>query len=54
VKELLATGVRLVASQLPHHQPEHQPIPQLAAEWLARYDEGENMTVGYSAPRPAI
>jgi predicted metal-dependent hydrolase len=54
VKELLATGVRLVASQLPHHQPEHQPIPQLAREWLDRYDGGANMTVGYRTPPPAI
>jgi predicted metal-dependent hydrolase len=54
VKELLATGVRLVASQLPRHQPEHQPVPQLAGEWLDRYDEGENMTVGYRTPPPAI
>jgi predicted metal-dependent hydrolase len=54
VPELLATGARLVASQLPHHQPEHQPVPQLAAQWHTRYDEGENMTVGYSASPPAI
>jgi len=54
VPELLATGIRLAASQLPHHQPEHQPVPRLAAEWHARYDEGENMTVGYSAPPPAL
>jgi hypothetical protein len=53
-KELLATGVRLIASQLPHHRPEHQPIPQLAGEWHDRYDGGENMTVGYRTPTPAI
>jgi predicted metal-dependent hydrolase len=53
-KELLATGGRLIASQLPHHRPEHQPIPQLAGEWHDRYDGGENMTVGYRTPTPAI
>jgi predicted metal-dependent hydrolase len=41
----LATMVwRLALSQLPHHDPKNQPLPDWAATWMAEYERGTDMT----------
>ena len=34
----------ILRSQLPHHDPEHQPLPEFAAAWFEAYDAGIDMT----------
>jgi predicted metal-dependent hydrolase len=42
--ELKAMAKNLLRSQMPHHDPEHQPLPAFAAEWFDAYDRGIDMT----------
>lgn len=44
-----AASLRIVMSQLPSHDPEHQPLPALAARWLERYARGDDITRWYSS-----
>jgi hypothetical protein len=44
-----AVGYGLLRSQIPGHNPAHQKLPALAAEWLARYDAGYDVTRWYTA-----
>jgi predicted metal-dependent hydrolase len=48
-KEQLAANLRILRSQTPRHDPEHQPLPELAAEWIARYDRGDDVAHWYSS-----
>jgi predicted metal-dependent hydrolase len=41
----------VLRSQLPRHRPAHQKLPAFADEWLARYDEGYDVTRWYTATR---
>ncbi|WP_328359232.1 metal-dependent hydrolase [Mycobacterium sp. NBC_00419] len=50
-RELLAALYGVARSQIPGHNPAHQKLPALAAEWLARYDAGYDVTRWYSAAR---
>ena len=34
----------ITMSQMPWHNPEHQPLPKYFDEWSARYDRGEDVT----------
>ena len=34
----------ITMSQMPWHNPEHQPLPEYFNEWSARYDRGEDVT----------
>ena len=34
----------IVRSQIPGHNPEHEKLPELAAEWFERYDAGYDVT----------
>ncbi|OYN74815.1 metal-dependent hydrolase [Mycolicibacterium sphagni] len=47
VQAVAAMGV--IASQFPGHNPARHKLPALAAEWLARYDAGYDVTKWYSA-----
>ena len=42
-------NLRLLASQTPNHDPEHQPLPPFAAEWIARYDRGDDVSNWFSS-----
>lgn len=42
-KELATMIARLGMSQLPFHNPQHQPLPAWAGVWRRRYDEGADM-----------
>lgn len=44
-----AASQRIVMSQLPNHDPEHQPLPAFAARWLERYARGEDVVRWYSS-----
>ena len=52
-KEQLAATFRLLGSQRPHHDPQHQPLPPFAAEWIKRYDRGDDVSHWFSSRRPA-
>jgi predicted metal-dependent hydrolase len=47
-----AAAYGVLRSQIPGHNPTHQKLPALAAEWLARYDAGYDVTRWYTADRP--
>lgn len=47
--ERRAASWRLLRSQLPNHDPEHQPLPAFAARWLARYARGDDVARWYSS-----
>ena len=37
----------ITMSQMPWHNPEHQPLPEYFHEWMTRYENGEDMTRTY-------
>jgi predicted metal-dependent hydrolase len=39
----------VVRSQIPGHDPTHEPLPALAQEWFDRYDAGYDVTQWYTA-----
>ena len=39
----------IVRSQIPGHNPAHEKLPALAAEWFDRYDAGYDVTHWYTA-----
>jgi hypothetical protein len=39
----------IVRALLPNHDPDHQPLPRFADQWLARYARGEDVTHWYSS-----
>jgi predicted metal-dependent hydrolase len=39
----------ILASQSPKHDPEHQPLPAFAAEWVERYERGDDVAHWYSS-----
>jgi predicted metal-dependent hydrolase len=43
----LRSMLGITLSQMPWHNPEHQPLPEYFHEWSARYDRGEDMTRAY-------
>lgn len=44
-----AASWRLLRSQVPGHDPEHQPLPAFAGEWLERHARGEDVLHWYSS-----
>jgi predicted metal-dependent hydrolase len=46
-REQLAAAYGVLRSQIPGHNPANQKLPVLAAEWLARYDAGDDVTRWY-------
>jgi hypothetical protein len=49
IKERLGTLQRLLASQTPYHDPMHQPLPELAAQWTAGYERGGDVSNWFSS-----
>ena len=47
--EMLTLVYRLLRSQLPHHKPAGEPLPEFADTWFAAYDDGADVTRFYSA-----
>ena len=50
-REKLIAVSRVLLSQTPFHNPEHEPLPAFADEWFDRWDRGEDVTRWYSAER---
>ncbi len=48
-KQILVAAVRVVLSQTPYHNPEHEPLPQFADQWFRRWDRGDDVTRWYTA-----
>jgi predicted metal-dependent hydrolase len=48
-REVRQANLRLLASQTPHHDPAHQPLPSFAQRWITRYDRGEEVARWYSS-----
>jgi predicted metal-dependent hydrolase len=48
-REKLVAVTRVLMSQTPFHDPEHEPLPAFADEWFARWDRGGDVTRWYSA-----
>jgi predicted metal-dependent hydrolase len=42
---------RFLASQVPNHDPEHQPLPRFADLWLERHARGDDVVRWYSSGR---
>lgn len=51
--ELIRMAIGLIKSQVPGHDPTHQPLPKLAAEWMAAYDEGRDVSTWYASQAAA-
>ena len=47
--ELLRMAVGLVRSQVPGHDPTHQPLPAFAQEWFDAYDRGVDVSTWYAS-----
>jgi predicted metal-dependent hydrolase len=43
-RQLLAMVWRLLLSQMPHHDPADQPLPEWADTWMREYQQGSDMT----------
>ena len=43
----LRSMLGITLSQMPWHNPEHQPLPEYFHEWIARFERGEDMTRTY-------
>ena len=43
----LRSALGITLSQMPWHNPAHQPLPEYFHEWTARFDRGEDMTRTY-------
>lgn len=53
VREQLVALSGIVRSQIPGHNPAHEKLPALAAEWFDRYDAGYDVTHWYTAGKQA-
>ena len=47
--EIVTAVVRLLLSQTPYHNPDHQPLPTFADEWFERWNSGGDVTHWYSS-----
>jgi predicted metal-dependent hydrolase len=48
-REKLIAVARVLTSQTPYHDPKHQPLPEFADEWFARWERGGDVTRWYTA-----
>lgn len=53
LREQAAAAFGVMRSQIPGHKPAKQKMPPLAAEWLARYEAGYDVTHWYTAGKQA-
>lgn len=51
--EMIRMVLGLVKSQVPGHDPTHQPLPEFADEWFAGYDEGRAVATWYASSAAA-
>ena len=47
-KQILVAAGRVLLSQTPFHNPEHEPLPQFADRWFRRWDRGDDVTRWYA------
>jgi predicted metal-dependent hydrolase len=50
-REKLVAGGRVLLSQTPSHNPDHEPLPEFADRWFDRYDRGGDVTRWYGEQR---
>lgn len=48
----LRMNLRLLLSQWPFHDPDHERVPPIAARWVQAYDEGRDVTSWYAPANP--
>jgi predicted metal-dependent hydrolase len=48
-REVWRANLQILASQTPNHDPEHQPLPAFAEEWIGRFDRGDEVAHWYSS-----
>jgi predicted metal-dependent hydrolase len=48
-RQKLAAAVRVLLSQTPFHNPDHQPLPAFADEWFDRWNSGGDVTHWYAS-----
>ena len=48
-KQKLIAAARVLLSQTPFHDPAHEPLPEFADKWFARWDRGGDVTRWYTA-----
>lgn len=46
----IRSAIGVVSSQLPWHDPTHQPLPSYYDEWIGRWSNGEDVTGLYGQP----
>jgi len=51
LRNRLRAAYRVLLSQLPTHDPAHEPLPEFAAAWFDRYDDGADVAHWYGAAR---
>lgn len=51
--ELMRMAFGLIKSQVPGHDPTHQPLPAFADEWFAGYDAGLDVSTWYASKAAA-
>lgn len=47
-KEILIAAWRVLLSQTPFHDPAHEPLPEFADRWFARWERGGDVTRWYT------
>jgi predicted metal-dependent hydrolase len=47
-KQILVAAGRVLLSQTPFHDPEHEPLPQFADRWFQRWDRGDDVARWYA------
>lgn len=52
-RERMAAAGRVLLSQTPFHNPDHEPLPELADRWFRRWDAGADVTRWYTAAEVA-
>jgi len=46
----LRSALGILSSQLPWHNPTHQPLPNYYDEWIGHWTSGEDITQLYGQP----
>jgi Predicted metal-dependent hydrolase len=47
-KQILVSAGRVLLSQTPFHNPEHEPLPEFADQWFRRWDRGDDVARWYT------
>ncbi|MGU3498498.1 metal-dependent hydrolase [Mycobacterium sp. C31M] len=48
-RQRMIAGARVLLSQTPFHDPDREPLPELADRWFRRWDDGVDVTRWYTA-----